>query len=398
MGFLVLSGHFIDYEPLSNFVDKDATQWYEIIAGFAAFLGVLNLLKLHFSKISYKKKNWQYSILTLISFFIMIFFGFMYKGDSSLSGDSYIDSNNNNKYDHAEKYIDQNNNGMWDADELFLDIDYGVLSKDDCSIIENSKWYGYIGYSSNKDFYLVENIVVNDDSTYIKAACGNGIKGFDEQFQDILGNFKYDEGENFIDSNNDGKWNYPESFIDNPDGNYTEPVRWGAHLKNERSIFYWVFNNIYLPLGATMFALLAFFVASASYRAFRIRNFEATLLLISGVLLMLGRVPVGALIPWYLVIIMYVVFIFILFGSLIENKRVYFFVFIILNAISITAGLMLGWHLQTPSFLSVPLIQEWIFSVPATAGSRAIMIGIALGTVAQSFRIITGREKTILGD
>lgn len=113
---------------------------------------------------------------------------------------------------------------------------------------------------------------------------------------------------------------------------------------------------------------------------------------------MLGRVPVGALIPWYLVIIMYVVFIFILFGSLIENKRVYFFVFIILNAVSITSGLMLGWHLQTPSFLSVPLIQEWIFSVPATAGSRAIMIGIALGTVAQSFRIITGREKTILGD
>ena len=48
--------------------------------------------------------------------------------------------------------------------------------------------------------------------------------------------------------------------------------------------------------------------------------------------------------------------------------------------------------------LSVPLIQEWIFAVPATAGARAIMIGIALGTVAQSFRIITGREKTILGD
>ena len=47
---------------------------------------------------------------------------------------------------------------------------------------------------------------------------------------------------------------------------------------------------------------------------------------------------------------------------------------------------------------SIPNFQEWIFDVPATAGSRAIMIGIALGTIAQSFRIITGRERSILGD
>ena len=37
-------------------------------------------------------------------------------------------------------------------------------------------------------------------------------------------------------------------------------------------------------------------------------------------------------------------------------------------------------------------------AVPATAGARAIMIGIALGIIAQSFRIITGRERSILGD
>ena len=55
-----------------------------------------------------------------------------------------------------------------------------------------------------------------------------------------------------------------------------------------------------------------------------------------------------------------------------------------------------GWH--NSSFFSIPEIQEWIMAVPATAGARAIMIGIALGIIAQSFRIITGREKTILGD
>ena len=50
------------------------------------------------------------------------------------------------------------------------------------------------------------------------------------------------------------------------------------------------------------------------------------------------------------------------------------------------------------SIFKIPELQEWIMDVPATAGSRAIMIGIALGTIAQSYRIITGRERSILGD
>ena len=78
MGFLGLSGYFVNWESLRNFTDKDATNFYMIIAGFAAFLGCLNLIQLHFQKIMYKKENWQYSIFTLFGFFIMLIFGFIY--------------------------------------------------------------------------------------------------------------------------------------------------------------------------------------------------------------------------------------------------------------------------------------------------------------------------------
>ena len=54
--------------------------------------------------------------------------------------------------------------------------------------------------------------------------------------------------------------------------------------------------------------------------------------------------------------------------------------------------------IDVPFPIILPSSSCQIISVPATAGARAIMIGIALGTIAQSFRIITGRERSILGD
>ena len=45
---------------------------------------------------------------------------------------------------------------------------------------------------------------------------------------------------------------------------------WGDHIQDKDSLFTWMFDSLFYPLDATMFALLAFFVASASYREFRI--------------------------------------------------------------------------------------------------------------------------------
>ena len=66
---------------------------------------------------------------------------------------------------------------------------------------------------------------------------------------------------------------------------------WGTIA--EGSPFNWMFLNMQVPLQSTMFSLLAFFIASAAYRAFRLRSAEASLLLIAAIIVMLGRVPVG---------------------------------------------------------------------------------------------------------
>jgi hypothetical protein len=113
----------------------------------------------------------------------------------------------------------------------------------------------------------------------------------------------------------------------------------------------WLFDNVQVPMQATMFSLLAFFVASASYRAFRARTFHATLLLIAGALVMLGRVPLGAYIQ----------------------------------------GTVFGVH------ISLVEISDWLLNVPNLAAKRGIMIGVGLGMTATAIKIILGIEQTYLG-
>jgi hypothetical protein len=111
----------------------------------------------------------------------------------------------------------------------------------------------------------------------------------------------------------------------------------------------WIYDQIYAPMGATMFALLAFYIASAAFRAFRIRNLEAGLLAAAAFIVMLGRVPIGEVLT--------------------------------------------GW---LPHGLRLGALQDWIMEVPQNAGKRAILIGAALGVMATGLRVILGIERSYL--
>lgn len=109
-------------------------------------------------------------------------------------------------------------------------------------------------------------------------------------------------------------------------------------------VFGWIYDHVFVPCNSTMFALLAFFIASAAFRAFRMRNVESGLLLGAAILVMLGLVPIGRQISPML-----------------------------------------------------PEIQEWIVDIPNNAGRRAIMMGAALGAIATGLRVILGLERSHLG-
>ncbi|MBD67250.1 MAG: hypothetical protein CMG43_00440 [Candidatus Marinimicrobia bacterium] len=175
-------------------------------------------------------------------------------------------------------------------------------------------------------------------------------------------------------------------------------AQWGAHVTSDGTLFKWMFDYVFSPMSATMFSLLAFFVASASYRAFRIRNFEATLLLVSGIIIMVGRVPIGGVISsWF---VMYLIV--LCAGIYVNNwkkdlKTTFIFVAVGVSLVTI-GGIMTGWPIDQPGIFYLPSIQEWIYYYPNVAGARAIMIGIGLGIFATSIRYILGIERSYIGE
>jgi hypothetical protein len=115
----------------------------------------------------------------------------------------------------------------------------------------------------------------------------------------------------------------------------------GTKYLDDGTRFSWIYNTFYSAMSATMFSLLAFFIASAAFRAFRVRTVEAFLLAVAAFILMLGRVPIG-------------------------------------NAIHPV----------------LPQAAEWLMNIPQNAAKRGILMGAALGVMATGFRIILGIERT----
>jgi hypothetical protein len=59
---------------------------------------------------------------------------------------------------------------------------------------------------------------------------------------------------------------------------------------------------------------------------------------------------------------------------------------------------MTAFLVGTPlEFLHIPNLSNWIMAVPNLAGQRTIMIGISLGIVSTSLRLILGIERAHLG-
>jgi hypothetical protein len=114
-----------------------------------------------------------------------------------------------------------------------------------------------------------------------------------------------------------------------------------------------LFSGIYQNMTSAMFSIISFFILSASYRAFRIRNVESSILMLSALVVLLG----------------------LSFGVLLTDKIP-------------TTGMAVNFRMETWS--------QWVLTVLSLPALRAIDFGVGLGALAMGLRIWLGIERGAL--
>ncbi|MCI5064256.1 hypothetical protein MRY87_00875 [bacterium] len=115
---------------------------------------------------------------------------------------------------------------------------------------------------------------------------------------------------------------------------YEKLLRMDYDVSLIKKVYLFFFEGLFVSLGSAMFSLLGVYIASAAYRAFRIKTVESFLMMMAALLVMLGQIP---------------------FYEYISGD--------------------------------LPAVRQWLLEVPNTAAFRAIKIGAAIAGLVMAFRM-----------
>lgn len=244
-----------------------------IVVGTMAFaLGIINLLMAHGSKILYRRKGSLYSAALIIGMFVMLVVSIY---------DWRATSRDNQKTENLFNLA---------SFALQINADDQAAKTNLLPIAQRTK----ILYDAvNQEIKTNENFEIDLINDQRKKNLANS---YLEDYKN-----KLNQIENILN-------NSPESLVAQEiiplNQNLAQNLNQAAVIKRKllaliyefskvKAIYKILYEGLFTACGSAMFALLGFYIASAAFRAFRIRSMESAIMLTAATLVMLGQIPFG---------------------------------------------------------------------------------------------------------
>lgn len=371
-GVIMIAAYFAGpyFETLAR-MEEQLPKWIQVIMSFTMLLGAFSLMELNSQKLKRKVDGWGYNLVLIIGFLVMATLGFFAESwpmfereENYVVGTRYFQTQDGQK-SSVPVVVKELIRGYWcrlpepetEQQVTLLEVledeakaptfakvktqagfEIQVAAKRVTRDLDGSFWLASEGEPKILQIQPVDNVdAIADPTQLVKIRTEVGmilevprsyvVSGLDkivvETDQGVLIN---------VAPNRVCGW-------------------FGASVYDLRKV---MFHGVFEAAQATMFSLLAFFVASASFRAFRVKSREAMLLMGAAFVVMLGNVPIGDLVT---------------------------------NACA-AVGL---------SFINIASLKEWIMIYPSSAAQSAILIGAMLGLLSASLKVIMGVERSYLG-
>ncbi|MBL8088463.1 MAG: hypothetical protein JNM85_10400 [Chthonomonas sp.] len=150
-----------------------------------------------------------------------------------------------------------------------------------------------------------------------------------------------------------GYWDWRQQKFLMKDVDFTNPENW----RTAQYGFDFLFDGLLQQMDAAMFSIIAFYILSAAYRAFRIRSVEATIMLSVALIMMLNMM-----------------------GALQYQSSS------LIDQISHSSSFAANFKLEE--------VSSWIKNTLQVPSLRAMEFGIAIGALAMGIRLWLGLEKS----
>ena len=251
----------------------------QIVGTMALGLGVINILQVHGANILKSKKGWGNSLALLLGFFIVVVVQSIDLGNSEerLTAQQQIRGFSDFVAHVHKEFVNESTPATTRIDALTNSLASLEQSLNSDSGYLHLKLPDSHGELQDKVVQALENAKTNVASlrgNYETLGSGDGLLPDPELEQLVVSSItslkKVAELTQELTMHH-----YEETFG-----------------KKGSSFFFGAFFD---PLGAAMFSLLAFYIANAAYRSFRVKSLEASVMMLAALIVMLGQIPFGPL-------------------------------------------------------------------------------------------------------